>query len=96
MSIANIPSQPKAVYVDVDGTLIDRGRLNARLVEQLVIQRSTGWFIALWSSRGLAYAQAAAKDHNITDLFDVILPKPGIMIDDQGAGWLKYVRLIMR
>jgi len=87
---------PKAFYVDVDGTLLINHQLNTKLVSFIRLRKEEGYFTALWSARGLEYAQKIATKYNIIDLFDVILPKPGLLVDDKGWRWTqdcKRVRL---
>jgi hypothetical protein len=84
----------RTIAVDVDGTLLVNGRLNARLIEFCRAQRARGFSIMLWSARGKAYAQAVAERFEIVDLFDDIVGKPGYIVDDLGWTWIKFTRVV--
>ena len=89
-----------AVFVDVDGTLVEwskrngrfNARLNARLVERLKAE-GDGVDLVLWSRRGRVYAQGMADKFGVTDLFCSIIGKPTTIIDDEGLEWMKGVRV---
>ena len=91
-----------AVFVDVDGTLAHWTKkgdkfnvaLNYKLAEQLNdIRNSDSADVILWSRRGGKYAKQIAKQLNVTLLFDAIIGKPTTIIDDEGLGWMKGVRV---
>ncbi len=46
----------------------------------------------LWSARGKAHAEQAAKISKLTDTFDTIISKPGYIVDDKGWSWIKYTK----
>ena len=85
---------PKVIAVDVDGTLHCGGRVNERLVEWCRRQKTAGFSLMLWSSRGNDYAQKAADLFGVRDLFDVVCSKPGYIVDDQGWKWIAYTKTI--
>lgn len=79
---------PRVIAVDVDGTLLlDRGRINAPLVESLKAKADDGFDLIVWSMRGRAYAQAAADRCGLDAA--VCVGKPGMIIDDCGIDWLR-------
>jgi hydroxymethylpyrimidine pyrophosphatase-like HAD family hydrolase len=84
----------RTIAVDVDGTLLVNGRLNAKLVEFCRAQRARGFSLTLWSARGKAYAQAVVERFDVADLFDDIVGKPGYIVDDLGWTWIKYTQVV--
>ncbi len=86
--------QRRALFVDVDGTLTCGRMVNTPLVDWLRKKKSDGFYIALWSSRGIAHAEAAADKAGITDILDAIIPKPTHIVDDKGWSWVKYTKRI--
>jgi phosphoglycolate phosphatase-like HAD superfamily hydrolase len=71
------------VFVDVDLTLVDaKGALLPGAREALTKLRDKGCHLFLWSTVGLAYAQAVAKRHQLEPLFEGYAAKPDIIIDD--------------
>lgn len=89
-----VKPQPKVIAVDVDGTLHTRGKPDVKLIEWLRVQRDEGFKLILWSSAGEQHAREVATAFNVTELFDVIIGKPCLFIDDQGLEWLQYTRVI--
>jgi hypothetical protein len=53
-----------------------------------------GYSLMLWSARGREYADAMAQRYGVAGLFDVILAKPGYIVDDLGWDWIKYTQVI--
>ena len=83
---------PKAVFVDVDGTLELRGmQLNRPLIDKIKTMRNNGYEVCLWRSRGKEHAEQVAAKHGVTELFDSIISKPGVIIDDAGWSWTAFV-----
>lgn len=97
---ANSASTPKkypkakTICIDVDGTLIQNGRLNSRLADWAMEQKAAGFEVILWSAQGKSYAQGVAKKYKIEQNFTVIIGKPGYIVDDLGWGWTKYTRVL--
>jgi predicted HAD superfamily phosphohydrolase YqeG len=85
--------QPRAIFVDVDNTLVAAGVLNTRLVARLKQARQNGYKLVLWSSRGEQYARRQACRFSVIDLFTHVIDKPAAIIDDQGLNWLQYVKI---
>lgn len=85
----------RTICVDVDGTLICRGEINARLVEWCRQRKADGFVLMLWSARGQQYAASIAERHGVTDVFDHIISKPGYVVDDMGLGWTKYIKTVL-
>ncbi len=87
--------QPKVIYVDVDETLIVRGQRNEPLIQWLwAMKKGEGYEINLWSSKGRAYAARVMRDLMLGNLFDQILGKPALIVDDQGWNWIQYTRVV--
>ena len=97
-----------AVFVDVDGTLVEwskrNGRFEARLNAQLNERLYGIWLgyegkptpppdLILWSRRGREYAQAMADKFDVAWMFCAIIGKPTTIIDDEGLEWMKGVRV---
>ena len=87
-------AQPKAIYVDVDGTLLVRGWRNEPLIQWLWKAKEEGYALSLWSSKGSTYATRVMAELELGNLFDHILPKPALIVDDQGWNWIKYNRVV--
>lgn len=85
---------PRVVAVDVDGTLLINGQKNPAVVLWCERLKAEGYVLHLWSSRGKKHAESVAELFGVTHLFDVILSKPGFILDDQGWGWIKYTKAI--
>lgn len=83
-----------AAAIDVDDTLLINGEANADLVEWIERKKEEGTELVLWSARGRDYAQEVAERLKVVHLFDAIISKPGIVVDDKGWGWIKYTRVI--
>lgn len=85
---------PQTIAVDVDGTLLVNGQLNAALVEFLKKQKANGTELMLWSSRGRVYAKAVAERFEVAALFDVFASKPRVIVDDHGWDWTRFTQVI--
>lgn len=84
----------KVIAVDVDGTLLRRGRVNDSVVAWCVRKKAEGYSLMLWSARGEAHARQAAGLFGLTELFDHIISKPGALLDDKGWAWINFTRVI--
>ena len=82
----------QCVAIDVDNTLDHAGTLDDRVVDMAKRMKRDGFEVILWSARGKAHAQRVAEAHGVNDLFDVIISKPGMIVDDQGWRWTRYTR----
>ena len=92
-----MPKYPptRMIAIDVDGTLIlHKIHINTALVEFCRQKKSDGFSLMLWSARGREYAETIARQFGLTDLFEVILAKPGYIVDDLGWDWIKYTQVI--
>ena len=86
---------PKHIAVDVDGTLLDaQGRLQSSVVDWCADKIGEGYTLMLWSSRGAAYALQIAEENGVSYLFQNIVSKPGIILDDRGTSWMRFVRVL--
>ena len=85
---------PKVIAVDVDGTLIIDGEVNAELVDYCRRKKSEGYTMILWSSRGKENAERAAKQSGLEDVFNILMSKPGYIVDDKRWSWTKYTRVV--
>ena len=86
---------PKCMAVDVDGTLIVGGEVNAEIVESMRRHHAAGWELVIWSMRGRANAERAAADAGLSEVA-VCISKPGIIVDDDGLEWLRGVEVLGR
>ncbi len=81
--------KPRAVYVDVDDTLIRyEGTTRvpvAAVVERVRALHAAGETLYVWSSGGADYARTVATELGLADCFAAFLPKPGMYIDDLPA-----------
>lgn len=84
----------QAIAVDVDETLLIGGEANQDLVAWLEDKKAAGMEITLWSARGKVYAQGVADKTGTTHLFDHIISKPGVIVDDKGWSWIKWTQVI--
>ena len=91
---AKPPPPQRCIAIDVDGTLLIRGRLNQPLIEWVKQKKEEGFETILWSARGKDHAAKVANHFGIGDSFDSILSKPGYIVDDLGWKWIKYTRVI--
>ena len=92
-----MPKYPptRTIAVDVDGTLkLQNTYLNTPLVNYLKQKKAEGFSLMLWSARGKEYAEQTAKQFGLTDLFEIIIAKPGYIVDDLGWDWIKYTQVI--
>jgi len=71
------------IFVDVDQTLIDANRnLLPGAAEALNKLIDRGCHLFLWSTNGAEYAEKVARLHGLAHLFEGIVAKPDIIIDD--------------
>jgi hypothetical protein len=92
----DMPNHPTApalvVFVDVDDTLV-RSMGGKRIPLPEVIRHvralhEQGAVLYCWSAGGAEYARASAEEFGVTECFTGFLPKPNVMLDDQGpASW---------
>ena len=87
---------PRVIAVDVDGTLIVNGGINARVVSYCQAKHADGWTLLLWSTRGEQHARKAAQEAGIAHLFEHILSKPGHIVDDKGWTWVRFTKIVRR
>ena len=86
---------PKCIAVDVDGTLIGKFNLpNEKLISWCKFQKSQGFYLILWSARGRDHAVKTAESYRCLELWDVIMSKPGYIVDDKGWNWVKYTKVL--
>ena len=48
----------------------------------------------LWSMRGEKHARLIATQMQCVDLFDVIVSKPGFILDDEGWRWIARTKVM--
>ena len=86
-------NERRAIYVDVDGTLIDgKGNTNWGLIWKIRDKQGEADFI-LWSARGAKYARKVAESIGVFELFDAVLGKPTDIVDDKGLSWLRDAKM---
>lgn len=91
---AKVFNVPRVIAVDVDGTLLIRGRINRALLKRIEVYRAEGFEIWLWTMNGEPHARRVAERFGIANLFDRIMSKPGFLIDDKGARWITKCRIL--
>jgi hydroxymethylpyrimidine pyrophosphatase-like HAD family hydrolase len=84
----------RCAAVDVDGTLLINGELNQDLREWIEDKKEKRIELILWSARGRDYALRFAEKFEIEHLFDAIISKPGVIVDDKGWGWIEETQVI--
>ena len=82
----------RTIAVDVDGTLSLNGEINLRLIEWLKRRKDEGYFLLLWSAQGIKHAKETAERFQVSSLFDVIISKPGYIVDDRGWSWISFTQ----
>lgn len=85
---------PRVIAVDVDGTLHIRGEPNTKAIEWLKARKAEGFTLMLWSMRGERHARLISEQMGCAALFDLVVSKPGFILDDEGWGWIKRTRVI--
>lgn len=83
----------KVIAVDVDDTLIIDDMPNEPLIEWLR-DKADDHFLILWSMQGQEHAVKEARMTGTTELFDVIISKPGYIVDDDGWNWTMHTEVI--
>lgn len=89
------PDKPLVVYIDVDDTLIRSSRTKTipipNVVEQVKLLADAGAALYCWSTVGAEYARDVAQRLGIDRCFVGFLPKPNVLIDDQGiSDWKRF------
>ena len=85
---------PRWVFIDVDNTLVHYGVLSQNVVDYIKEARGRGFRFVLWSARGEEYAKSVADRHDVADLFEHIISKPGYIMDDHGWNWIRYTKRV--
>jgi predicted HAD superfamily phosphohydrolase YqeG len=86
--------QVKCIAIDVDGTLLIKGRLNKKLADWAAVKKSEGYEVLLWSAQGKSHAMRTATRFGIVDNFTTILSKPKQVVDDMGWQWVKHTKIL--
>lgn len=55
----------KCIAIDVDGTLLAKGKLNQPLADWILEKKQSGVETILWSARGREHARTFAESHGI-------------------------------
>ncbi|WP_031386503.1 hypothetical protein [Desulfonatronum thiodismutans] len=91
---------PDVIAVDVDGTLFRpvpgqrEMEANADLITWIRERKAEGFTIMIWSLRGQEYAQDAVDLAGIGDVVDLVLSKPGYVVDDTGWNWIRETLIV--
>ena len=86
----------KTIYVDVDGTLLIKDRINIRLVAYIKRMKQSGYEVNIWSMRGKKYAEKWCIRAGLKYYITHCLGKPGMIIDDEGWSWTKNCKVSKR
>lgn len=84
----------KCIAIDVDGTLVQDGKLSQAVANLAKTKKADGFEVILWSARGRRYAETVAAIAGIEDHFTAIVSKPGFIVDDLGWSWIKYTHVM--
>ncbi len=85
-------AMPRWIFIDVDGTLIKKDEtLNQYLIDWCRKMKTEDYNLVLWSSRGMEHAKHAAETAGMLDVFDHIISKPGMIVDDTEWAWINFV-----
>jgi predicted HAD superfamily phosphohydrolase YqeG len=83
------------IYVDVDDTLVRTVGTKripmSGVVEHVRGLHADGAQLYCWSSGGAEYAEEVARELKIEACFRAFLPKPDVIIDDQGFESWRYL-----
>lgn len=85
----------KVIAVDIDGTLVQDGRLHLPLLDWIRERKQEQFRLMLWSARGREYVMTTAHRFGVVPLFDDLISKPGLIVDDQGWTWTQYTRRVV-
>lgn len=83
----------RALYVDVDNTLLRNGRIVEPVVLAIRAAIGQGADVVVWSARGKEHALRAATMAGINSMV-ICLAKPDAIIDDRGWAWVRYSRVL--
>ena len=86
--------KPRVIYVDVDGTLLVKGKIVDPVVKWVRKQKAKGFELVVWSSRGKGHAERTVKAAGLNDCVSCCIAKPGYIVDDMRLSWLGYVAVI--
>lgn len=78
----------------MDGTLHESGIPNTKVIAWLRVKKLEGFELVLWSARGQRHAQRAIDNLGLAGLFDVVISKPGYIVDDKGWAWIKWTKIV--
>lgn len=86
------------IFVDVDDTFV-RSVGTKRVPMPSVIQhirelKSQGATLYCWSSGGAEYARQSAREFGIDSCFVDFLPKPNLLLDDQGMNEWRTLKCV--
>ena len=85
---------PRVIAVDVDGTLFIRGHVNSKLVAWIKDRKAQGFEVIIWSSRGTKHAKRGAELAGLSGVADVVISKPGYIVDDRAWSWIRFTRVV--
>ena len=86
----------KCIAIDVDGTLLKRGKINWPLANWAKQKKLEGFEVILWTARGRPHAAAVVERFGLQDHFSAIIGKPGYIVDDMGWGWTKFTKIVTK
>jgi hydroxymethylpyrimidine pyrophosphatase-like HAD family hydrolase len=90
----NLFQRRRVIAVDVDGTILVEGKANLDAIEWCKNRKRQGYVLFLWSARGKTHAEKVAAAFGIAAIFDVIISKPGYILDDKGWTWINFTKAL--
>lgn len=84
----------RTIAIDVDGTLLAHGRINAAIVARIREWIAGGVEVYVWSARGRDHARQAVEAAGLADV--LCISKPTAILDDMGWSWIQYTRVLAR
>lgn len=71
------------IFFDTDGTLLGwHDEINWKLIAEAKRLKQSGYVLVLWSYGGASWARRFATLSKTEDLWDYIIGKPGVVVDD--------------
>lgn len=86
----------KVIAIDVDGTLLKRGKINWPLANWAKQKKLEGFEVILWTARGRPHAAAVVERFGLESYFSQVIGKPGYIVDDMGWSWTRFTKIVTK